>query len=316
MIVRLIAETLTPIVAKSRFLRIHGAQGVISNRHYFDLKAPTRHQCRTTLIVKQGAHGFPIYRRAYMGYLHLDFKTKTFKQANRKIRTFLQLCGVGQLTAWGYGEIRWIFQKIYHNQESSRLVGPLFRILKGLPPNLTAHETQLVMAALLHDLVDTELHPSKLGRPVTIQYPYVRQLCEHHHSLKEHPHNPDLQLLQEADIRTSRYGRLLSHPTGRRKLAPVDTNQLAHQLEQATQCSVYKLYTVIYHSQELNRLTASKTHPTETLRYHLLGVANWVLFLLRTRASTLLAASPALAGHPGGTPGPVEMEDPQTTDVP
>lgn len=296
MIVRLIAETLTPIVAKSRFLRVCGARGIVSNRPYLDLKGPSRHGCRTTLILKQGAQGFPVYRRAHIGFLHLDFKVRTRKQANRKIQAFIQLRCVGQLSVWGYGEICWILQKIYSAQVPSRLAGPRFRVLKGLPPNLSHHERQLVMAALLHDLVDTDLHPSKLGRPVTIPDPYVQWLCEHHHALKEYPTNPDLQLLQEADVRTSQYARLLSLQTFRRKLAPVNTQQLAHQLEQAAQHSIYQLYSVIYHSQELNNLTASKVHPTETLRNHLIGVANWTLFLLRTRVSTSPSASAPLAG--------------------
>ena len=99
-------------------------------------------------------------------------------------------------------------------------------------------------------------------------------------------------------------------------MVPVNTQQLARQLEQAAQGSIYKLYSIIYHSQELNSLTASKVHPTETLRNHLIGVANWILFLLRTRVSASPSASAPLAGQPGGTPGPVEMEDPGATDEP
>ncbi len=309
MIIRLIAETLTPIVKKSRFLRVQGAHGVVSNRPYLELNAPTRHRCRTTLIVKQGIQGFPIYRRAHLGYLHVDFKVRTRKQANRKIQAILQQRYVGQFTAWGYGKIGWRLQKIYTAPSASRPFGPQFRILKGLPPNLSRRERQLVMAALLHDLVDSTLHSSKLGCPVTTPDPYVQWLCIHHHAFKVHPHNADLELLQEADVRTSRYARSLQIPTRRRKMAPVDTHQLAHQLDQAARRSVYQLYTIIYHSKELTRLTASKMHPTETLRNHLTGVANWTLFLLRTPSSHSFRASALLAGQLGVTPGPVEMED-------
>jgi hypothetical protein len=59
-------------------------------------------------------------------------------------------------------------------------------------------------------------------------------------------------------------------------------------------------------------LTTSKIQSTETLRTHLLGVANWVLFILRTRS----AASAPLAGKSGATPGPVEMEDTRDNDEP
>lgn len=86
MIVRLIAETVTPVVAKSRFLSVRGARGMVSNRPYLDLATPARHRCRTTLIVKQGANRLPVYRRAHMGYLHVDFKVRTRNQANRKIQ--------------------------------------------------------------------------------------------------------------------------------------------------------------------------------------------------------------------------------------
>ena len=84
MIVRLIAATITPIVSKSRFLRVRGARAMVSNQPYLELQAPARHQCRTTLIVKQGTHGLPVYRRAQIGYLHVDFKVKTWKQAHRQ----------------------------------------------------------------------------------------------------------------------------------------------------------------------------------------------------------------------------------------
>lgn len=316
MIVRLIAEPLTPIVAKSRFIRVRGARGVVSNHPYLDLKAPAQHRCRTTLIMKQGENGFPFHFRAHMGYLHVDFKTRTSQQARRKLKAFLALQSVGQLITWGYGAICWNLQKFYHGQESARPFGPQFRILKGLPPNLSRHERQLVMAALLHDLVDTDLHSSKLGCSVTIPDPYVQWLCVHHHTLKDHPDNSDLQLLQDADVRTSRYARLLSRPTSRRKMAPVNTQQLTRQLDQAANCSIYKLYSVIYHSQELNSLTASKVHPTESLRNHLISTANWTLFLLRTRPFPPSSASAPLAGQPGGIPGPVETEDPRATNEP
>ncbi|MFQ6123215.1 MAG: hypothetical protein ACE5R6_01230 [Candidatus Heimdallarchaeota archaeon] len=59
-----------------------------------------------------------------------------------------------------------------------------------------------------------------------------------------------------------------------------------------------------------------KVHSTETLCNHLIGVANWTLLLLRTRASVSQPASAALAGQPGATPGPVEMEDPLERDEP
>lgn len=122
--------------------------------------------------------------------------------------------------------------------------------------------------------------------------------------------------MQEADWLTSRFTRLVYNPTARRKMIPVNTQQLTQQLEQAAQRSVYKLYSNIYYSEELTHFMASKVHPTESLRYHLLGVANWMLFLLRIQDSTSSPASVQLAGQLGVTPGPVEMEDPRAIDEP
>jgi len=87
-----------------------------------------------------------------------------------------------------------------------------------------------------------------------------------------------------------------------------------HQVEHAAQYSVYQLYSFIYQSEDLKQFTASKTHPTETLRQHLLSVANWVLFFLRTSPSFSRAISVALAGDPVGPPGPVAREDPWLQD--
>ncbi len=62
----------------------------------------------------------------------------------------------------------------------------------------------------------------------------------------------------------------------------------AQQLEQATQRSVYKLYSIIYHSRELTHFMASKVYSIESIHNHLFRVTNWILFLLRTQAPDLL----------------------------
>jgi len=74
---------------------------------------------------------------------------------------------------------------------------------------------------------------------------------------------------------------------------------------------------MIYQSKMLNQLPTSKAHPTEIVRNHLLSIANWVLFLLHSRAvSKSSVASAALAGQPGGTPGPVAGDDPRALEEP
>ena len=149
-----------------------------------------------------------------------------------------------------------------------------------------------------------------LGQNIQISDPYVQWVCFQHHTANVHTNKPDLQLLRKLDRRTAQYVRFLLISTSHRKLTSDNTCQITRQLETAAHSSVYKLYSAIYHSQELNNFTASKAHPMKSRRYHLLGVANVVLFLLRTRATT----SVALAGELAGTPNPVKEEDPQIGD--
>jgi hypothetical protein len=161
---------------------------------------------------------------------------------------------------------------------------------------------------LLHDLIDNPYHSSKLGRSLTIHDPKVRWLCENHHAARS-PSTPlALRLLQEADWRTSAYARIHKIPTRKRKLEPVDLAPVAIQLQRACETSVYRLYSTIYTCSPLRVVTASKARPTETLRDHLIGTANWVLYFLRTRQFDLGAAAPRV-GLPGATPGPVAVED-------
>lgn len=58
----------------------------------------------------------------------------------------------------------------------------------------------------------------------------------------------------------------------------------------------------------------SKAYPSETLRNHLIGVMNWILFLLRTRVAVPFSASGFPARQSGKTPCPIEMEDPWDVD--
>lgn len=306
--VRVIGRLLTPLVVKSRIFRCQGKTCIVSNLPYDDWAAPYRHRCRRVLVVKQGRNCYPFQQRACIGFVHVDFKTKTRTQAYKEINRILQITCLGKLTAWGYGRVSWLQVHFYSATSPVYNRKPRFRILKGLPQGLTKDEQTLITVALLHDLVDNPCHPSKLGRSLVIPDPAIRWLCEHHHDSHSPSTPPALLLLQEADHRTSAYARLYKSPTRKRKLEPVNLAPVVVQLQSTLKTSVYQLYTLIYTSSELHSVVASKDHPTETLREHLLGTTNWVMYLLRTRHRNPGAAAPC-AGVPGATPGPVAVED-------
>jgi len=117
-------------------------------------------------------------------------------------------------------------------------------------------------------------------------------------------------LLQEADCRTSAYARFYKSPTWKRKLKPINITPVVTQLQTALKTSVFQLYTLIYTSSALHSVVASKDHPIETLREHLLGTANWVMYFLRTRKPELAALAPR-TGLSSAIPGPIEVEDPR-----
>jgi len=308
--VRVIGRLLTPLVTKSRIFELKDKTFIVSNRIYADWETPYRRRCQRVLFVKQGWNHYPFRQRACTGYIHVDFKTKNRAQAMKMIDHLLQRRYFGKLTSWGYGRVTWLRVHFYPSTAPGYQRKPRFRILKGLPPNLTKDERTLISAALLHDLVDNPYHPSKLGRSLIISNPEIRWLCEHHH-VSRSPSTPlALLLLQDADWRTSAYSRIHKAPTRKRKLESIDLAPVAAQLQAALKISVYKLYSALYACSALRAVTASKERPTETLRDHLIGTANWVMYFLRARHLDLGAAAPR-AGLPGATPGPVAVEDRQ-----
>jgi hypothetical protein len=278
-----IGQLLTPFVTKSRIFQLKGKTFIVSNRPYAEWALPYRHRCRKILLVKQGRNRYPFWQRACVGYIHVDFKTTTRAQAMIEIDHLLQWTDFGKLTSWGYGRVTWLRVHFYPGTVPVYQRKPRFRTLKGLPPNLTKRERILISAALLHDLVDNPYHPSKLGQSLVIPDPEIRWLCENHHVSRSPSTPTELLLLQDADWRTSAYARIYKSPTRKRKLKPVDLAPVAAQLQAALEISVYKLYSTLYACSALRAVTASKAHPTETLRDHLVGTTNWVIYSLRAR---------------------------------
>ncbi|MFQ6123214.1 MAG: hypothetical protein ACE5R6_01225 [Candidatus Heimdallarchaeota archaeon] len=79
------------------------------------------------------------------------------------------------------------------------------------------------MVILLHDMVDANLCPSKPRRLVKIPDSYAQWLCEHNNNSRDHPENLGLNLLQEADARTSCRAHLVHQPIPRCKMLPRNT---------------------------------------------------------------------------------------------
>jgi hypothetical protein len=150
-----------------------------------------------------------------------------------------------------------------------------FRIRKGLGTNYPKELQRLLIALMLHDFVDTNLHPSKINHSVTINDEEIRDACINHHNGKTN-NNKLLLIIQHYDQLASRLYRKKKVPVMQRykkdKLK-IDLEKLVSELEQ-NQHSAYKLYNYIYNSLELDRIVESLRFGENALRNHLLVMVN------------------------------------------
>ena len=131
---------------------------------------------------------------------------------------------------------------------------------------------------LLHDFVNTELHPSKIYAEVTIIDEDVYKLVKNHHE-----YNMDekelslLSTLQYYDRLSSSISRKFKWSAISRyrvtELEKIDFNLLKREIE-SCQHSPYALYTYVRKSQVLNKINESLIFGFSALKNHLLLMAN------------------------------------------
>ena len=133
----------------------------------------------------------------------------------------------------------------------------------------------MLKALLLHDFVHTEKHQSKIYHQVDIENVEIRNTCLNHHNGKE----KENQLIPIVNY----YDRLASYITRKKPYkitarydfhnGEIDFEKITKEIE-ALQDSAFKLYLYIYNSKELKRIVESMDYGKNSLRNHLLIMAN------------------------------------------
>jgi len=110
---------------------------------------------------------------------------------------------------------------------------------------------------MLHDFVSTELHTSKIYHVVKIKDKEIREACCNHH--KKGNENQLVKAIKRYDERVAFLTRRKPVKTITRydyEQGEIDFEWLAQEIEQRSD-SAYKLYSFIYHSNELHRTVES-----------------------------------------------------------
>ncbi|MFX0063420.1 MAG: hypothetical protein ACFFC7_14685 [Candidatus Hermodarchaeota archaeon] len=261
-LLRMEAKITTPIVTKKPVLYFNGCKGIITS--------PRR---RVYSKINTGEAMFPYSYYCYVGRLQAYFKCASKRKARNKMHELLKINSLGRFQSEGMGIINWMKAKIEYNQAKEKPRG-YRKIRKGLPHNLTAEQQKLIKLGLLHDLVHTSKHNSKIYRELELENLEFVELLRAHHEATD---DPMIQQLQKYDRIASIITRKVRSPRLDRynwqAKVKVDFEVLAQEITEAS-TNVWKLYQYIYNSKQLDRLNESLDHGHTSLRYHLLLVAN------------------------------------------
>ncbi|MFX0061965.1 MAG: hypothetical protein ACFFC7_07225, partial [Candidatus Hermodarchaeota archaeon] len=152
------------------------------------------------------------------------------------------------------------------------------RICKGLPHNLSQEAQDLLRYALLHDFFTTSKHRSKIYmEPQLDDEEFMNSLRQHH----EQADDPLILKLQKYDQLAAIITRKIPSPRNNRynwrAKETIDFEQLAKEIAEVTNQSVWKLYEYIYKSKKLDLLNESMEHGHISLRRHILLITNLVV---------------------------------------
>ncbi|MHA1124881.1 MAG: hypothetical protein ACTSO7_06535 [Candidatus Heimdallarchaeota archaeon] len=304
-IIILTDRLVTPIIVSSPTFWKHGCLvKVVGN-------SKTESKAQFTSIGKlvKGERKAPIILRGYNGFVKVSCIGSSENQLLSKMEQFLQMQFLGTKTSEGYGRVNWgsCELKDFTSTNSTLVLiadscpqcknktvtydyrtknkrctscnqtwrRKQFKIRKGIGTNYPKELQRLLIALMLHDFVDTELHPSKIYRQLKIEDEVVREACLNHHNSKKIP-NKLHQLVKSYDGVASKISRKKHYSVHNRyskEKGQIDFELLARDIEQ-NQHSAQKLYNYIYNSDELERLVESLRFGHNTLRNHLLLMVN------------------------------------------
>ncbi|MFW9916439.1 MAG: hypothetical protein ACFFGZ_12610 [Candidatus Thorarchaeota archaeon] len=260
-------EILTPIITKSATFHTEGCRIRIlqPRRRYFNK-------------ITTGKPMLPYSFKAYLGKVELSRKIKSIQAAKRKLKELLSIEAIGRFTAEGMGLVDWKLGRIDVNGQANQSQGRKIRIRKGLPRFLPKELQRLIQYALLHDFFHTSKHSSKIYVEPELEDLTLIELLRQHHTETE---NELIQQFQRFDRIAAIITRKIRSPRTNRytwaSQAQVDFEQLAIQIAEANKKGVWELYRFIYTSKELEELNESLEHGHNSLRNHLLLVANLIV---------------------------------------
>jgi len=269
--VTLIGRLETPMVVAKPFIKKNGCWIRVvgdPNTEKYPLLTPIGK------LVK-GEQKTPTVLRGYRGFVKVSCVGNSKEKLLTKLDSFLLKRFLGGHTSEGYGRVNWLECKIKEYTPNNNSFRKKIKIRKGLGTNYPIELQRLLIALMLHDFVDNELHPSKIYHSITIEDEKIRDACVNHHNGEEST-NKLLLLVKHYDRLASRLFRKKKvnvHQRYNKGNQKIDLQKLVQELEEK-QYSAYKLYNYIYNSNDLNRIVESLRFGENNLRNHLLVMVN------------------------------------------
>ncbi len=259
---------------------------VISKKPQFVVKG-----CKVTIIqpkkryytkINTAKPMYPYSFICYLGNIRIEYKHSSATKLKRKLNELLGITNIGKYQRDGLGQIQWTRGKIERKSTYSSDINPKrkLRIRKGLPLNLTSVQQELLRYALLHDFFHTPIHQSKIYvEPPLDDENFVERLRNHHEKI----YDPLISIFQVYDQWAAMITRKIRSPVtsrytwqAKKMREKIDFNKLAHEIKEVS-TNIWALYGYIYNSKKLQYLTESMNHGHNTLRNHLLVIANLIV---------------------------------------
>ncbi|MHA1185659.1 MAG: hypothetical protein ACTSXA_04570 [Candidatus Heimdallarchaeota archaeon] len=225
--------------------------------------------------VVKGEQQAPTILRGYRGFVKVSCVGYNKERLLLKMNDFLMKRFLGGLTSEGFGKVEWLECEITTHQPSNIPIKKKFKIRKGLGVNYPEELKRLLIALMLHDFVDNELHKSKIYRSIIIEDEEIREACLNHHNGDDNT-NKLLPLVKYYDSLASLMLRKIKNKANNRysmNKGKINFKQLVDELE-VNQHSAHKLYNYIYNSKDLIRIVESLRFGYNNLQNHLLVMVN------------------------------------------
>lgn len=268
-------DFLTPIVSTSTHFYRFGCMVMATKVHWRYLA-----KAQTALLP------------AYTGTLEVRVSHNDKSWLRKKLYRILYTRQFGRFQAEGLGKINWTDFWVQNAQKQAKQSSYTHRprICKGLPTHLPSPLKELIRYGLLHDFyhcpkLTTQgmtVYPSKIYYEPKLEDLELMQLLRDSHKQSDHllvttfqPYDHWAAALTRKRWMPTPYRYNFSWEKDRQ---PIDFEQLADTIAQVVNTrSVHKLYEYIYRSKELDLLTESMSYGFNSLKEHLLLVANLML---------------------------------------